>query len=74
MGEWVFANGSESVTINVETPNGNAQVVIHDVLYVPLYMLSLVSVVQLACKGIDIKFIAEWVLVTLGDMVCTIAA
>src|SRR5437588_8830932 len=73
MGELVFAKGSGSVTINVETPDGSSQVIIHDALYVPLCTSSLVSVAQLARKGIDVKFSAERALITLGDMVCAIA-
>ena len=72
-GERVFATGSGSVTVIMDTPDGKSRVNISDVLFVAKCEASLISVHQLLQRGIEVKFAKDQATITRGNRICAIA-
>ena len=56
MGQRVYATGTGNVAMMVNTPEGEVEITITDVLYVKDCETSLVSIDQLGWKDVDVQF------------------
>ena len=73
-GQRISTTGSGNVTMMVDSPQGETKIIVTDELYVTACEESLISVDQLAEKGVDVHFTKGKAMVTRGkETVCPIA-
>ena len=73
-GQRVYATGLGNFAMMVDSPKGETEIIVTDVLYVTACEACLISVNQLAEKGVDVHFTKGKATVTQGDeTVCAIA-